>query len=172
MDVHANTSRSRSSLVGMRVLLLVLAIDEAVGQCDWFCGRWACPWDNCRGCEDTHCRQTSRSHHATSPHGLQLGGTPSGFQRAAFKDKNTRVAPAIDVSGPKYPTFSAAQITEASQHVADITMTASEHDFTAFHLGTNLPIQSPNTSKLDLAPVLAAAGIRVWRWPGGAQSNI
>ena len=153
-----------SMVVACAIFMLFIAGVD--GRCEAFCGNWTCPYDYCHECEATKCGHTSRSSEAIS--GQQFGGTPDGYTRATFVDKKVREAPALDLLGAEYPSFAAHQHVS---NVATITMGTRSHTFSAFHLGTNWPMYSPKESVDDAAPVLAAAGVRFWRWPGGAVSN-
>jgi hypothetical protein len=84
------------------------------------------------------------------------------------------MAPALDLTGPPYPYIGNVPHEVKAPIVMKVVNTPREGwpQFTTYHLGTNWPVYNPaGPSEEDLAPTLAAAGILVWRWPGGAASN-
>ena len=141
----------------LRLLLLSAALPAACGECWDFCGAWACPWDFCHSCEWERCDHLDLE-----------SGTPEGHAIASFltHDVAPREAPELLRTGAPLPTASGEEVE------VPFSTAASGHIFSSYHLGTNFPMYSPHREAgKTLAPALAEAGIRVWRWPGGAASN-
>ena len=148
------------------LLICIVAVDG----CAWYCGQWTCPWGDCHDCWGG-CTDASRVVHGQTKLANQKHGTPKGYKRAQFVDneKSKRSPPTLDLSGLEYSSLAAPKGANILSVVTDVQPKGmSPPRFTMFHLGTNWPIYSPaKASKDELAPVLLAAGIRVWRWPGG-----
>ena len=136
--------------------------------CEWWCGQWACPGDFCNDCGEDRCAWTDTA-----------SGSPPGHVSANFEAPWKRQAPKLWQTGEEVPACgrsgdvrTCAPETYASAHPVPFDVTSAGHEFTPFHLGTNFPLYTPwEMAHESLAPTLAAAGILVWRWPGGAATN-
>jgi hypothetical protein len=152
----------------MKYLLYYVSV---VTSCDWYCGQWTCPWGACHDCWGG-CTDASREFHGQTKLADQKHGTPKGYKRAHFHDKVDRVTPQLDLTGPPYPHMNYSESDRLNLQLDRQPAGMKPPLFTSYHLGTNWPVYSPAfESKEDLAPILAAAGINVWRWPGGAVSS-
>ena len=153
------TSTPRLWLPVPLVSLLGPVVSGDGGECESFCGSWACPFDYCSGCDFEQCDHSDLD-----------SGTPSFSKIADFttEDEAPRVAPPFVKTGLPLPDAPNSQL-EVKLH---FDLEARGHDFTTYHIGTNIPLYAPNEEgKKSLGPALAAAGVRVWRWPGGAATN-
>eukprot|EP00966_Prymnesium_polylepis_P134509 3108819-Prymnesium_polylepis.1 len=154
---HAMPAAARRVVRLAAALSLVAAV--ASEGCQAWCGQWACPGDYCDGCWDFPCKWTDTAT------GVPDGAAPAGKFEAPF----LRSAPAYSEAGaPMYDV----EITQDGGHAVTFDAAHEGHRFTPFHLGTNMPLYTRSEiANESLAPALAAAGMRVWRWPGGASAN-
>lgn len=133
--------------------------------CREWCGKWACPWDFCHDCQD----RCSRRHDLKA-------GTPARHPLGNFTSSlHPHHPPPIMLTGERLPRLDDprwhperdGRPEHAVQHAVYFDLKkARAPRFSAYHLGTNIPMYSPfqEMSKTQI-PVLLAAGIRVWRWP-------
>lgn len=133
--------------------------------CREWCGKWACPWDFCHDCQD----RCNRRHDLKA-------GTPARHPLGNFTSSlHPHHPPPIMFTGERLPRLDDplwhperdGRPEHAVQHAVYFDLKkAKAPRFSAYHLGTNIPMYSPfrEMSKTQI-PVLLAAGIRVWRWP-------
>ena len=125
----------------MRVPLLLrplLLLNSVAGQCDEWCGKWACPFDYCSMCAPEQCI-----------HDDEASGTPVGHPIASFLDMVPRKPPTIAKTAKRLPGVretdswdvqkDGALSGEPALEVAFDMQAAHSYGFSAFHLGTNLP---------------------------------
>ena len=123
------------------------------------------PWDGADGrCALESCSGCERC----------LEGPPSWlFQRSSLTSDGSRRAtppPYEPLTSQPWPQISTSG---APMEVAvDAHDRATERPFTPFHLAVNLPLFLRDTTVASvIVPKLVAAGMTVWRWPGGAAGD-
>ena len=92
---------------------------------------------------------------------------PSIFSRDSLPEPHRAALPPIYVprAGKAWPVITPV----GDQVEVAVDADASGFPVTPFHLATNLPLFMPKADQIShVLPKLAAAGIVVWRWPGGA----
>lgn len=155
----------QSACIDHRATVLLILLLNGVNSCRSWCGKWACPFDECADCPDVQQK---------CKHPDMASGTPAKAKLSNFHAQRERHPPPVFMTGMRLP--------KPSHHGWDANTdgmpngeavkvsfdagTSDYHNFTEFHLGTNLPMYSPyNESINSQIPAIAAAGMRVWRWP-------